>query len=102
MSGTGEQIELPETTLIEQNGEVPETVEIPEEKPEAPDAPEESEAPPVEVKAEEPVKQKPWFQKRFDTLTRQKTDAEKRATDLEARLAALEKPAEGEQPQLKP
>lgn len=93
MSNPGEQPELPETTLIEQEGAIPETVEIPEEKPEAPDTPEG-----IETKAEEivpePVKPKikPWYQKRIDELTALKTKEREEKDAALARLAALEKP----------
>lgn len=95
MSGTDETAPVVEAepTLIEQTGDVPETVIIPEETPEAPD----DAAPAVETAApaaDEPAKpkQKPWFQTRIDELTRQKHDEKRQREALEARLSALETP----------
>lgn len=105
MSNPGEQPELPETTLIEQEGTVPEIVEIPEEKPEAPDAPEgvETNAPEEEKPAEQPKpKIKPWYQKRIDELSALRAREREEKDALAAKLAALEKPADGETPTFKP
>jgi hypothetical protein len=94
MSGTGEQIELPET-LIEQDGAIPETVEIPEEKPTEAEAPEGVKTEEVEAKpAEEPVKPKikPWYQKRIDELSALRAKEREEKDALAAKLATFEKP----------
>lgn len=101
MSGTGEAEAAP-ATLIEQPGEIPETVVPAEETAETPiEVPAEAEAAPETPEPSKP-KQKPWFQTRIDELTRQKHDEKRAREALEARLAALEKPAESEGPVAKP
>lgn len=40
--------------------------------------------------AGEPTKRKPWWEKRFDELTRQKYDAQRRADFLEGQLSAIQ------------
>lgn len=94
MAGEAETIEKP-LTLLEQTGEVPETVTpdnakeatVPDPAPETP-APE---AKAEEVKAE-PVKRVPWYQQRIDQLTKQKNDEARARAELEARVKALETP----------
>lgn len=104
MSNPGEQPELPETTLIEQEGTVPETVEIPEEKPAEEPAPEGEKAAAAEEKPVEQPKPKikPWYQKRIDELSALRAREREEKDALAAKLAALEKPAEGETPTFKP
>lgn len=91
MSDPGNVPEAP-PTLIEQDGAVPETVIPAEPVVEAPAA--EPEAPAPEAKAEEPEqpKKKPWWQDRLDEKTRKQRDAERRADEAEARLAAIAPP----------
>lgn len=98
MSEAGEKpVEKPESTLIQQDGAIPETV-IPVE--ETPETPPETEAKP-EVVAEtvaEPEKPKrtPWYQTRIDEITKARRDAERERDELRASLA-LAKPKEGEE-----
>lgn len=96
MSNPGEQ---PETTLIEQNGEVPETVTPDNTKDTAPAeeaAPQpEAEKPAEEVKAS--PKRVPWYQQRIDEITKARREAERKLAEAEARLAAQPK-EEGAEP----
>jgi hypothetical protein len=93
MSQPGEQPELPETTLIEQEGTVPETVEIPEEKPAEEAATEGAEVKAEEKPAEQPKpKIKPWYQKRIDELSALRAKEREEKDALAAKLATFEKP----------
>jgi len=78
----------PDTSTIEQDGAVVETV-IPQEPVEAPDP--EPEVPEAAAAAPEPEpekhKVKPWFQDRIDKLTREKHEERQRVVALEAKLA---------------
>ena len=98
MADEAATIEKP-NTLIEQTGDVPETVIPPNAKePEAvPDTPAEAtpEAKAEEVKTpEEPKKRVPWYQERIDRLTREKNEERKKVAEFEVRLKALEAPTE--------
>ncbi len=99
MSNPGEQPDLPETTLIQQDGAIPETVIPAEPVTEKPAEPE-PEKPAAEAAQEpEKPKRKPWYQDRIDTLTRQRAEEKTSRERLEAELAALKPKDEGEQPQ---
>lgn len=90
MSGAGEAAE--DKTLIEQTGDVPETV-TPENAADPAEPPaEEAPAPAAEATEGEPKppKAQPWFQKRIDELTKARRDAERVATEANARAAVLE------------
>lgn len=90
MSNPGEQPEVP-NTLIEQAGDIPETV-VPDN---AKDAPSPSEETPPETAAEaaEPAKEEPktakrvpWYQQRIDEITKARREAERKLAEAEARL----------------
>jgi len=98
--GKPAEAEAPESTLIQQDGAIPETVIPAEEKPET--APE-TEAEP-EKSAEAPAepekpKRKPWYQDRIDQLTRQKNEERQARERAEAELAAHKPKSEGEEGQ---
>lgn len=101
MSEAGKAAEpvIPETSSIQQDGAIPETVVPAEEKQETPpEVPAEPEKPAETPPAEEKPKRVPWYQDRINQLTRQKNEEKQRAEALQAEIAAL-KPAEGaEQP----
>jgi hypothetical protein len=83
-------------SLIEQPGEIPETVTPPEDTPaEEPEAPA-AEAAPEAPKEPEKPKIKPWFQTRIDELTRQKHEERRKNEELAAQLAALKAPTDGQ------
>ncbi len=98
MSEPGQAAE-PESTLIQQDGAIPETVIPAEEKPEASaeveaEPEKAAEAPPEPEKP----KRKPWYQDRIDQLTRQKTEEKQARERVEAELARFKTPdAETEQ-----
>lgn len=98
MSEIGKPVEepKPEPTLIQQEGEVPETVvpvepvAEPEPEPEKPDEPK-----PEEPKSAAPAK-RPWFQTRIDELTRLRRDEQRarEAAEAELKVIKAQKPAE--------
>lgn len=101
MSETGTPIPdpKPETTLVEQTGNLPETTELPPEPAETPEeTPPAAEAAPE--KPAEPVKPKrtPWYQERINQLTAQKTHERTAREAAEAKLAALGTKPDAEQP----
>lgn len=90
MSNPGTEAEQPSPTLIEQAGDLPETVTQAEPIEEAPEQPE-AEKPAVEAAQEsEKPKRTPWYQTRIDEITKARREAERKASELEARLAKLE------------
>ncbi len=101
MSDPGTPAPAPESTLIQQDGAIPETV-VPadaEPAPEAPvEAPEAKEAAP-EAPAE-PVKPKrtPWYQDRINTTTRQKNELKAELDALKAQMASGQPPEASEAP----
>lgn len=94
MSNPGE--EKP-NTLIEQSGEVPETVTPDNTKDAAPveEAAPEAEAEKPAEKVETAPKRVPWYQQRIDEITKARREAERRAEAAEAKLASQPK-EEGE------
>ncbi len=87
----------PESTLIQQDGAIPETV-IPAEPIEEAPEPEAEPEKPVEAAPEpEKPKRKPWYQDRIDTLTRQKNEEKTAREAAEAKALALQ-PQEGAEP----
>jgi hypothetical protein len=105
MSEVGTPAPVAEPTLIEQEGSIPETVVIPEEIPETPpETPAEAEPAPAQAKQAESEKPKrtPWYQTRIDEITKARREAERKVTELEAKLGAAnpEKPAEGQPTQV--
>jgi hypothetical protein len=96
--GKAEQPELPETSSIQQDGAIPETVVPQEEKPETPPETEAEPEKSAEASAEsEKPKRKPWYQDRIDQLTRQKNEERAARERAEAEIAALKPKEEGEQ-----
>lgn len=92
-------------TLIEQTGDVPETV-VPENAKDAVE-PDEAAEQPVEAKEEaaEPEahqKRTPWYQKRIDEITKARRDAEREVAELRAKLAKPDATDEGEVPAFDP
>jgi hypothetical protein len=95
MSNPGEEAPV---TLIEQNGEVPETVTPDNTKDATPvedAAPKEDAEKPAE-KVETAPKRVPWYQQRIDEITKARREAERKLAEAEARLAIQPKD-EGEQ-----
>ncbi len=93
MSDPGTPAPAPESTLIQQDGAIPETVVPAEEKPEAPVEEVKADAPAPEAPAE-PVKPKrtPWYQDRINTLTRQRAEEKAERERLEKVMADLRNP----------
>jgi hypothetical protein len=92
MSDPGNAAPAPEPTLIEQTGDIPETVIPAEPAPEpVEDAPDDTAAPAADAAPAdgEKPKHKPWFQERIDKLTREKHEERKAREALEARLAEI-------------
>ncbi len=90
MSEQGQPAAVPETTLIQQDGAIPETVTPA--GPVPPTVAEEPAAAEPEVAAAEPPKPKrtPWYQDRINELTAQKTREKQAREAAEAKLAALQ------------
>lgn len=97
MAGEAETVEKP-STLLEQAGDIPDSV-TPDNAKDAPVPDPAAEAAPAETKAEEKPKEEqpkrvPWYQQRIDQQTKARRESERRVAELEARLKALETPAE--------
>lgn len=102
MSEAGTPAPEAEKTLIEQSGDVPETV-IPAEpvvdapiEEEAPEAPAEA---PIEAKA---AKRTPWYQVRLNQMAEQRDHEKAARIALEAKLAEIAPPEGGEAAAIKP
>jgi hypothetical protein len=95
--GSADPVVTPESTLIQQDGAIPETV-VPVE--EAPETPVEAEAAPEAAPETptEPVKPKrtPWYQQRINELSALNTKNRAAREVAEAELAALKTPSEQE------
>ncbi len=92
----------PESTLIQQDGAIPETVIPPEPVEETPETEPEPEKPAAEAAAEQKPKRTPWYQERIDTTTRQKNELKAELEAARAEIAALKPKEEGEQPAFDP
>ncbi len=105
MSEAGTPIPEAEKTLIEQTGDVPDTVIPAEPIVEAPIEEAAAEGPAVEaaVAAQpEKPKRKPWYQERIDGLAAEKNKAKAEAEEFRLKLAELAPPSGEEVPSLKP
>ena len=99
MSEIGQSIPevKPETTLIQQDGSIPETVIPPEPEPETPEEPEKAaEATPETPVEPEKPKRTPWYQTRIDEITKARREAERQLAEANAKLAAQTPKEEGE------
>jgi len=96
---------VPENPPLEQTGDIPETVVIPEPKTDEPEAQETPVDPvkdgetAVEAAPDKP-KRTPWYQTRIDALTRQKAEERAAREATEAKLALFEaaQPKDGDAP----
>ncbi len=82
----------PESTLIQQDGAIPETVIPPEPEPEAPVEEAKADETPPEAPAEPKPKRTPWYQERINELTRRAKTAEEKLASV--KQVTTEEPAE--------